>query len=299
MFRESDVTLTTTAETTWQDMLNDKTNVLTAAADWIPTMEEQENFENQCGGPRCPLHTGRPLPITAVKSCSLRKTSFLQRITDVIELDVRKLRTANLKMSRLITTGLHAAALQAATLPIRMSKVRDQGPITMVPLYSDDGGMTAAVTSYVAINRSTKHADEAFFLADLLLRKETQLSSALYSEWLVYNDSVGIPVYADAMQDTSPVTWHGMTDWHMSAENYENFSAARSQITRVRFQGGLEEALCKLLCVQRCPLPRPQCRPRAPSLPNGTKPWSSGCRNKIKAVPYEKKHFTDISLIAR
>lgn len=40
MFRESDVTLTTTAETTWQDMLNDKTNVLTAAADWIPTMEE-------------------------------------------------------------------------------------------------------------------------------------------------------------------------------------------------------------------------------------------------------------------
>ena len=27
MFRESDVTLTTTAETTWQDMLNDKTNM--------------------------------------------------------------------------------------------------------------------------------------------------------------------------------------------------------------------------------------------------------------------------------
>ena len=129
-------------------------------------------------------------------------------------------------------------------------KVRDQGPITMVPLYSDDGGMTAAVTSYVAINRSTKHADEAFFLADLLLRKETQLSSALYSEWLVYNDSVGIPVYADAMQDTSPVTWHGMTDWHMSAENYENFSAARSQITRVRFQGGLEEALVN--CYYAC-----------------------------------------------
>jgi len=47
MFRESDVTLTTTAETTWQDMLNDKTNVLTAAANWTPTMEEQENFENQ------------------------------------------------------------------------------------------------------------------------------------------------------------------------------------------------------------------------------------------------------------
>ena len=83
-----------------------------------------------------------------------------------------------------------------------------------------------------------------------MLRKETQLSSALYSEWLVYNDSVGIPVYADAMQNTSPVTWHGMTDWHMSAENYENFSAARSQITRVRFQGGLEEALVN--CYYAC-----------------------------------------------
>lgn len=248
MFRESDVTLTTTAETTWQDMLNDKTNVLTAAADWIPTMEEQENFENQCGGPLLPYILGDLADYSSEKLL-FTEDELLQRITDVIELDVRN-KNGEFENVPPYYHWFACGGLTGSDFADPHVKVRDQGPITMVPLYSDDGGMTAAVTSYVAINRSTKHADEAFFLADLLLRKETQLSSALYSEWLVYNDSVGIPVYADAMQDTSPVTWHGMTDWHMSAENYENFSAARSQITRVRFQGGLEEALVN--CYYAC-----------------------------------------------
>ena len=248
MFRESDVTLTTTAETTWQDMLNDKTNVLTAAADWIPTMEEQANFENQCGGPLLPYILGDLADYSSEKLL-FTEDELLQRITDVIELDVRN-KNGEFENVPPYYHWFACGGLTGSDFADPHVKVRDQGPITMVPLYSDDGGMTAAVTSYVAINRGTKHADEAFFLADLLLRKETQLSSALYSEWLVYNDSVGIPVYADAMQDTSPVTWHGMTDWHMSAENYENFSAARSQITRVRFQGGLEEALVN--CYYAC-----------------------------------------------
>mgnify|MGYP001018028652 FL=1 len=248
MFRESDVTLTTTAETTWQDMLNDKTNVLTAAANWIPTMEEQENFENQCGGPLLPYILGDLADYSSEKLL-FTEEELLQRITDVIELDVRN-KNGEFENVPPYYHWFACGGLTGSDFADPHVKVRDQGPITMMPLYSDDGGMTAAVTSYVAINRSTKHADEAFFLADLLLRKETQLSSALYSEWLVYNDSVGIPVYADAMQDTSPVTWHGMTDWHMSAENYENFSAARSQITRVRFQGGLEEALVN--CYYAC-----------------------------------------------
>ncbi|MGN0440070.1 MAG: hypothetical protein ACI4HH_04770, partial [Hominenteromicrobium mulieris] len=248
MFRESDVTLTTTAETTWQDMLNDKTNVLTAAANWTPTMEEQENFENQCGGPLLPYILGDLADYSSEKLL-FTEDELLQRITDVIELDVRN-KNGEFENVPPYYHWFACGGLTGSDFADPHVKVRDQGPITMVPLYSDDGGMTAAVTSYVAINRSTKHADEAFFLADLLLRKETQLSSALYSEWLVYNDSVGIPVYADAMQDTSPVTWHGMTDWHMSAENYENFSAARSQITRVRFQGGLEEALVN--CYYAC-----------------------------------------------
>lgn len=88
MFRESDVTLTTTAETTWQDMLNDKTNVLTAAADWIPTMEEQENFENQCGGPLLPYILGDLADYSSEKLL-FTEDELLQRITDVIELDVR------------------------------------------------------------------------------------------------------------------------------------------------------------------------------------------------------------------
>ena len=229
-------------------MLKDKTDVLTAAANWTPTMEEQENFENQCGGPLLPYILGDLADYSSEKLL-FTEDELLQRITDVIELDVRN-KNGEFENVPPYYHWFACGGLTGSDFADPHVKVRDQGPITMVPLYSDDGGMTAAVTSYVAINRSTKHADEAFFLADLLLRKETQLSSALYSEWLVYNDSVGIPVYADAMQDTSPVTWHGMTDWHMSAENYENFSAARSQITRVRFQGGLEEALVN--CYYAC-----------------------------------------------
>lgn len=249
MFRESDVTLTTTAETTWQDMLNDKTNVLTAAANWTPTMEEQENFENQCGGPLLPYILGDIADYSSEKLL-FTEDELLQRITDIIELDARN-KNGEFDNVPPYYHWLAGPGFTDSSVADPQVKVHDQGPITMVPLYSDDGGMTAAVTSYVAINRSTKHADEAFFLADLLLRKETQQFSALYTNWLVYGDAVGIPVYADAMQDTCPISWNGMTDWHMSAENYENFSAARSQITRVRFQGGLEEALanCYYACI--------------------------------------------------
>ena len=46
--------------------------------------------------------------------------------------------------------------------------------MTMIPVYSMDGDVTATVEAYTGINRNTKHAEEAFFVVDYLMRVDVQ-----------------------------------------------------------------------------------------------------------------------------
>ena len=119
------------------------------------------------------------------------------------------------------------------------------GPLTMGPAYSPEGGITAKVYGYTAINANTKRPDDAFFVVDFLLSYDEQKSSGLYM-WMYETNA--IPVHEDLMNEDNTVGSMTMTGgWSMSPENYAEFSRLRDQITAVRFYDTLEielETLC-------------------------------------------------------
>ena len=53
--------------------------------------------------------------------------------------------------------------------------------ITMAPLPAISGGTVAEVSTYRAINRNTDRAEEAFFLIGLIMSREYQANSQLFS----------------------------------------------------------------------------------------------------------------------
>lgn len=55
--------------------------------------------------------------------------------------------------------------------------------MTMVPIYNREGGATAMVKAYCAINRNTSQPKNAFFAADYFLSESVQAKSSLYSAW--------------------------------------------------------------------------------------------------------------------
>lgn len=85
--------------------------------------------------------------------------------------------------------------------------------LRMIPLYSDDGGVTAEISAYAAINRNTKRADDAFFVLDYLLSRKAQQSEKIYHYLycLLACGNIlefgGIPMYEDLMTDEYTVYW--------------------------------------------------------------------------------------------
>lgn len=61
--------------------------------------------------------------------------------------------------------------------------------VTMIPIYNTDGGTTACIRAYCAINRNTVQPNNAFFVVDYLLSEGMQRESSIYSAW---NDEVMI-----------------------------------------------------------------------------------------------------------
>lgn len=98
--------------------------------------------------------------------------------------------------------------------------------MTIVPMCSLNGGVTATVTSFCGINANTKRPEEAFALLDLLLSGEFQQYSGLYKGFL----DEGLPVQDGLMREDTPVQ-----HWHFSDNNYQAFLDARSLITDAQF----------------------------------------------------------------
>lgn len=98
--------------------------------------------------------------------------------------------------------------------------------MTIVPMCSLNGGVTAMVTSFCGINANTKRPKEAFALLDLLLFGEFQQYSGLYGGFLFE----GLPVQDGLMGEDTPVQ-----HWHFSDNNYQAFLDARNLITDAQF----------------------------------------------------------------
>lgn len=72
-------------------------------------------------------------------------------------------------------------------------------PVTIIPLYNLQGGVTAKICDYAAVNRNTKNPAGAFRVVDYI-SSESAIQS---SDFHMYMNSHGLPIYDELMQETS------------------------------------------------------------------------------------------------
>ena len=114
-------------------------------------------------------------------------------------------------------------------------------PVTLLPLYSDDGGITARIDFYAAVNRNTDSPEEAFAVIDRLLSTEAQQNFKLYSEYLCPYMFEDFPMVDDLYKKGTPIRLHA------NEENYTEFSELHEQITHAHFMGETSVILNELL----------------------------------------------------
>jgi len=119
-------------------------------------------------------------------------------------------------------------------------------PYTLVPLYSDDGGVTAEIAVYAAINRNTHLPEDAYCLVDYLLSRKAQSSEGIYQH--IYSCGTGnLSMYNDLMDKenmiyrSNPESAESRGDpWYLSDDNFPEFCDVRDQITYARFRDTLD-----------------------------------------------------------
>lgn len=114
-----------------------------------------------------------------------------------------------------------------------------------LPQYNTQGGITAYVTAFGAINRNTQFPQEAFAILETLLSKEGQ-QSPLFAE--LY----GMPTHRELGSKASPARGH-VGSWYLSENNFGELQKLQGQINAVNFFTPLEAEADHLLqtCLQQ------------------------------------------------
>ncbi|MBO5253389.1 MAG: extracellular solute-binding protein [Clostridia bacterium] len=113
---------------------------------------------------------------------------------------------------------------------IRLSDRYLNVPMTFMPLYNADGGITVEIERFAAVNRNTKRPEDAFRVIDLLMSGYVQQWSDFYSEFIYKSNS--LPMHEELFQKEHP-TWGN--NYYMLDENFEAFCKVREQITGANF----------------------------------------------------------------
>ena len=121
-----------------------------------------------------------------------------------------------------------------------LEKLDDSAPVyTAIPPYNLQGGATASVTTFAAINRNTQNPDTAFLLLDVLLSKQTQQNANLYASM------DGMPTHMDLGQSGDKArSLDGF--WYMNDGNYQNYLEMRDKINVVKFRTPLDDCLDRI-----------------------------------------------------
>lgn len=248
-YRKSEVSHTPSTEMTWDDMMADETGILRNAAS-TAYLEDGRlhgmDGDMWASSGIAPLLSLGALADYDEKTLLFSEEELLQRAEEEFSLqsEIWEEALGDLPANRKEFMHPDYNFLWSPMLEEDVL-LRDEAT-TMIPIYSDEGGVTAMVTSFACINRNAKHAEEAFFILDLLMSREVQQEARQYKLYNLIGDlNLSIPMHMDLMQEEYPIDPEQGT-WYMSAEDFDTFSTVRDQITAVRFRGGLETELYEL-----------------------------------------------------
>lgn len=233
-FRQEEVPNNLTKETTWADMFANESGAFRVSGTWY---HSNAWYFDRWQGDNLNVVLGK-LADFEEETLAFTPEELLQRANEILDLQKRydegEFRDVPDHYQLYLNTGYDRYMNF-----YRYSVIGNHENLTMVPVYSDDGGTTAVIVSYVAINANTLQPDNAFLIADLLLSTAMQRSSATLG--LAISD-VGMPVQADLGSQRLRKT--GLQGWEgFSEANFEEYCRVREQITNVQFQSLLTQEL--------------------------------------------------------
>ena len=265
-YRQWEASHTPDKSLTWNDMLTSDDINLRAAAVWTDTMSTA--YEG------CPFVSSRDgLPEYILGDISDFETEELLFTEEELRVCMEEIYS----LGKRFAAGEFADALPHYNEFVGLEYNVDDGAVdydsgetfkehcgvaantdaTMIPLYSDDGGVTATITAYTAINRNTLRPKDAYEVIDFLLSTETQRRGGIYT--FFYSDytsnTQSVPMHNNLLNgpENSLHEWRpyirydlyssddpSYGGWYVKPVNFKTYAAVRDQITRARFRDTLD-----------------------------------------------------------
>ncbi len=223
-------------ETTWEDMLTDESGILKAAASWMHHAANE--FVFMWSSDNYIEYTFGEIADYESEELLFTEEELRQRTKEILDMqklfDNGGLQNIPAHYQTKIYPTFSWPSENGFLEPDPHNGIRFEEEQTMIPIYSEDGGTTAEIVSFAAINANTERAEDAFYILDLMMSPNYQRAFDLYEFWLC--GSSAIPVYEGILQKELPMSLHYLSD-----ANYAEFSRVREQIDHVRFRGGLTD----------------------------------------------------------
>lgn len=242
-YRSADIERLADEKTAWSDMLCDESGVLSSAACWFNMSEGLLHMRGSYIE-----YTFGQLADYKTEELLFSEEELMQRAEEIRAINEKCERgelgnvPAHYKTCLSVdfnneTGSNHAFFSGSAEDPF--SGIKPTEAQTMIPIYSDDGGASAAITAYAAVNMNTLRPEDAFTVIDVLMDLETQRKSVLYENW--FTSLYGIPMHEELLQPSCPTLYTANgKPWYLREENYNELCRIRKQITSARFRGGLD-----------------------------------------------------------
>lgn len=128
---------------------------------------------------------------------------------------------------------LARADLSALTDPFDLGE--NSPDYCIIPARNVNGGVTANISAFAAINRNARYPDLAFNIIDFIMSTDNQKKSALFQSRLL----LGMPVHMDIGSEEYPMNGN----LYMSEANFKEYCTARDEITEARFPGPVDKAV--------------------------------------------------------
>lgn len=242
MYRKSDVQHTPSQQMTWEEMQNTKElqdAVVRLGAGYTSCGYEDDPIEFILGD----------LADYKKEILLFTEEELLEHVTEVLQYSAEYIENKYAEKRYCSKTHLGAGFNNTggegefSTNGGILNGLTERDPLTLVPLYSNDGGSTAVITAFAAVNRNTKYPVEAFKVIDLLMSTSRQANADLFHKFIYHKlDYKGTPLHEDLMSSQyimkgsqAQNLWFSLTD-----ENFKAVCAVRDTISNVHFAGTLD-----------------------------------------------------------